>query len=198
MPQVDHRLEAIAYHEASHAVIAIEFGWPVHEVRIHPSGRGLTSLGYGPRDDDTARICIHKAGLLAEEKFYGSDGSFSGKDVFKHFQALCRGEQEASWPKETDLRQIAMELYDDDTTESSIITAVAHYREATNALLNNPRIWADVTKVAKALLRRRRLGPDAIKECLGIQVEAPSGSGFNHDRNERNVEQLVDSHVEPF
>jgi hypothetical protein len=125
--------------------------------------------GYGGRSDDTAQICISMAGLLAEEKFYGSGGSFSGEDVFKHFQALCRGEQEASWPESTDLRKIARELYDDDTTQASIIAAVAHYREATNALLNNPRIWADVTKVAKALLQRRRLGPRALKRLLGAR-----------------------------
>jgi hypothetical protein len=207
MQRVDHHLEAIAHHEAGHAVIAIEFGWQVDEVRISTSEGGITRFRYGDRRDDTARICISMAGWLAEEKFCGSNSnSFSGEDIFKHFQALCRGEQEANriHPMAlneittSDLRQIAMELYDDDTTHYSIVAAVAHYREATNKLLNTPRIWADVTKVAKALLRRRRLGPDAIKECLGIQVEAPIGSGFNHDRNERNVEQLVDSYVEPF
>jgi ATP-dependent Zn protease len=184
--EVDHDLESVAYHEAGHAVIAIEFGWQVTEVRIeliphserrvtsYSRWRGVTwySDSDVPPTGETARICVYMAGLLAEEKFCGSGRSFSGKNVFKHFQALCRGEkeQDSSYGLPSDLRQVAMELYDEDTTEASIIAAVAHYREATNALLNNPRIWADVTKVAKALLQRRRLGARAVKKCLGVSI----------------------------
>jgi len=44
---------------------------------------------------------------------------------------------------------------------------VAYYRDVTNALLDEPRVWGGVERVAKALIRRRHLSPRAVKQALG-------------------------------
>jgi hypothetical protein len=40
-------------------------------------------------------------------------------------------------------------------------------RNVTNALLDDPRVWAGAERLAKALYRRRYLSPCAVKQVLG-------------------------------
>src|SRR5262249_38814983 len=50
---------------------------------------------------------------------------------------------------------------------ASCVAFVAYCRNVTNALLDEPRVWGGVERVAKALFRRRYLSPRAVKQLLG-------------------------------
>ena len=85
-----------------------------------------------------------------------------------HWRALCVGGREVKNPADprrshTDLREIAWE----DMSDEAIRQAVAYWRDETSLLLNQPRVWAGVTRVASALLRRGHLSPRAVKQILG-------------------------------
>ena len=53
-------------------------------------------------------------------------------------------------------------------SDEAIRQAVAYWRDETSLLLNQPRVWAGVTRVASALLRRGHLSPRAVKKYLVI------------------------------
>src|SRR5262245_20730736 len=165
--------EATAYHEAGHVVIIYEFGWWVHRGGV----RIVWAWGRGPhvshRHHDSgytvlADVCISMAGLLAEQKFHGVQWRFE-EDVVEHVRAVRAGEDELTKLYPSDLRGIALALLDDDPFISlnDVSGVVAYYRNVTNALLDEPRVWGGVERVAKALFRRRYLSPRAVKQLLG-------------------------------
>jgi len=162
--------ETVAYHEAGHVVVAYEFGWWVcrgwvRSIRAWPHA----TLRHRESDyTELARVCIHMAGLLAEQKFHGAQWRFE-EDVVKHVRAVRAGEDEGVRLYPSDLRAIALALIDDDpcTSLNGVRRVVAYYRNVTNALLDEPRVWGGVERVAKALVRRRYLSPRAVKQVLG-------------------------------
>jgi hypothetical protein len=177
--------EALAYHEASHAVVAYEFGWLVRRggVRI---GAWAHARLWCPTGTDTTRanICVHMAGLLAEEKFLQVQWRFE-EDVIKNLRAVRAGQNdELGYP--SDLRAIALALFDDDPPIrfSEARRAIAYLRNETNALLDDPRIWRGVERVAKVLFRRRYLSPRAVRQLLGdaffAGVQPGDGARVSH------------------
>lgn len=177
--------EAIAYHEAGHVVVAYEFGWWVRRggvrigawphVRLWP--RELDDTVLGASDNMmVADICISMAGLLAEEKFHRVQWRFE-EDVVRHLRAVRAGEDEGLRQDPSDLRAIALALHDDDPTISYAGTrrVVAYCRNVTNGLLDEPRVWAGVERLAKALHRRRYLSPRAVRKVLGDAYFADAG-----------------------
>jgi hypothetical protein len=162
---------AVAHHEAAHVATAYEFGWWVRKPGVNIGAWPCAYLDHGGAYTTRARICISMAGMLAEEKFYGVPWTFT-EDVVNHWREVCAGTPEVKHPSDprrdtTDLRTIAWELYDDDMTDDAVRQAVAYWRNETWALLTQPRVWAGVTRVANALLRRGRLSPRAVKQILG-------------------------------
>ena len=63
-----------------------------------------------------------------------------------------------------DLQAIALALFDDDPIirPSEARRAIAYWRDETNKLLDEPRVWDGVERVAQALVRRRYLSPRAV------------------------------------
>jgi len=110
------------------------------------------------------------AGLLAEQKLHGVQRRFE-EDVVEHVRAVRAGKDEVANLYPSDLRKIALALIDDDPLiscdPSGVRRVVAYYRDVTNALLDEPRVWGGVERVAKALFRRRYLSPRAVKQLLG-------------------------------
>ena len=110
------------------------------------------------------------AGLLAEQKFHGVQWRFE-EDVVEHVRAVRAGKDEIANLYPSDLRSIALALLDVDgdpaISLNGVRHAVAYYRDVTNALLDEPRVWGGVERVAKALIRRRYLSPRAVKQVLG-------------------------------
>jgi hypothetical protein len=177
--------EAIAYHEAGHVVVAYEFGWWVRRggvrlgawahARLRHRESDYTVLGESDKMM-VADICIYMAGLLAEEKFHRVQWRFE-EDVVRHLRAVRAGEDEGLRLDPSDLRGVALALLDDDPTISfaGARRVVAYCRDVTNALLDEPRVWEGLERVAKALCRRRYLSPRAVKKVLGDAFFADVG-----------------------
>ena len=162
-----HTPETIAYHEAGHVVAIYEFGWRVARGGVRIGARPHVKLLHC-ESDYLADVCISMAGLLAEQKFHGVQWRFE-ENVVKHVRAVRAGEDEVANLYPSDLRAIALALLNDDPTISlnGVRRVVACYRDVTNALLDEPRVWGGVERVAKALIRRRHLSPRAVKQALG-------------------------------
>ena len=169
----NHRRMSLAHHEAAHVAVGYEFGWWLGRRGVNIDGWPCAWMDYTDAAHTTrACLCFSMAGWLAEEKFYGVPGAFKPDDIVNHWQALCAGQPEAKHPADprgadTDLRKIALELYDDDMTDDTIRQAVTYWRGETWALLESPRVWAGVQRVAKLLLRRGHLGRRAAERALG-------------------------------
>ena len=177
--------KTIAYHEAGHVVVAYEFGWWVRRggvrlgawahARLRHSEADYTVLG---ESDNMmlAKVCISMAGLLAEEKFHGIQWHFE-EEVVDHVRAVRAGESEGAYLDPSDLRAVALALLDDDPAISfaGARRVVAYCRDVTNALLDDPRVWAGAERLAKALYRRRYLSPRAVKKVLGDAFFADAG-----------------------
>jgi hypothetical protein len=133
--------------------------WPHARIQYHESEYTLR-----------ARICVSLAGLLAEQKFFGLEWHFE-EDVVKHVRAVrASGEDEGNLRGgPSDLRKIALALLDDDPPISlaEARRAVVYCQEYTEALLDDPRVWGGVERLAKVLYRRRYLSPRAVKKVLG-------------------------------
>ena len=108
------------------------------------------------------------AGLLAEQKFLGQQWRFE-EDVVKHLRAVRAGEDEGLCLYPSDLRAVALALLDDDPPISlaGARRAVVYCQEYTEALLDDPRVWAGAERLAKVLSRRGYLSPRAVKKVLG-------------------------------
>jgi hypothetical protein len=139
-----------------------------------------------------ARICIRMAGLLAEEKFLGQQWRFE-EDVVKHLRAVRAGESEGAYLDPSDLRAIALALLDDDPTISFAGTrrVVTYCRNVTNGLLDDPRVWSGVERLAKVLHRRRYLSPRAVKQVLGDAFFADAGRMIRDSHGHRLAEAVA-------
>ena len=84
--------EAIAYHEAGHVVVAYEFGWSVARGGVRLGVWAHARLRHRESDNIVlARVCVHMAGLLAEQKFYELEWHLQ-EDVVRHLRAVRAGE----------------------------------------------------------------------------------------------------------
>jgi hypothetical protein len=119
-------------------------------------------------DDLRASICISLAGLLAEEKFHGVKWRFE-EDVIKELEEIRAGRRKDLNFFPSDLRAVALALFDDDPPIRfrEARRGISYWRNDTNALLDEPRVWDCVERVAKVLVRRRYLSPHAVRELLG-------------------------------
>jgi hypothetical protein len=91
------------------------------------------------------------------------------EDVVHHIRAVRAGEREDLNVYPSDLRAIALALLNDDPIIglAGARRVVAYLRNETNALIDEPRVWGGIERVAKALVRRRHLSPRAVRQVLG-------------------------------
>ena len=90
------------------------------------------------------------AELLAEQKLHGLEWRFE-EDIIKELVTVRATPNIAIFV--TDLRAIALALLDDDPpiSLSGARRALTYCRNETHALLDQPRMWGGVERVAKAL-----------------------------------------------
>jgi len=164
--------ETTPYHEAGHVVVAYEFGWWVCRGGVRLGAWAHARLRHRESDNTklgesdnmmVADICISLAGLLAEQKFHGVQWRFE-EDVIKHVRAVRAGEDEGLRLHPSDLRAIALALLDDDPPISlnGVRRVVAYCRNVTNALLDEPRVWAALSALP------RRYSAAAISRRVGL------------------------------
>jgi hypothetical protein len=84
--------------------------------------------------------------------------------------------RECVWTHQTYVR-IALALLDDDPPISlaGARRVVIYCQKYTEALLDDPRVWAGAERLAKVLSRRRYLSPRAVKHVLGDAFFADVG-----------------------
>jgi hypothetical protein len=127
---------------------------------------------YFPESEDTirARICVSMAGYLAEEKSLGLQWPFE-EDVITSLRAVRTGPNHGLRQFPSDPLRIALALFDDDPPIkfSEARRAIGYWREETKKLLDEPRVWCAVGRIAKALLSRSRgyLSPREVRKLLG-------------------------------
>jgi hypothetical protein len=171
--------ETIAYHEAGHVVVAYEFGWWVRRGGVRSGAWPHARLRWRESDDTMlAHVCVSLAGLLAEQKFHGLEWHLE-EDVVEHLRAVRAGEDEGLRLDPSDLRAVALALLDDDPPISLAAArrAAVYSQEYTEALLDDPRVWGGVERLAKVLYRRRYLSPRAVKKVLGDSFFASARGG---------------------
>ncbi|HUG60919.1 MAG TPA: ATP-dependent zinc metalloprotease FtsH [Methylomirabilota bacterium] len=88
MVMTDEEKRLTAYHEAGHAIVALNMPAcdPIHKATIIPRGRALGMVQYLPERDQvsisfeqlTSRIAMAMGGRVAEETFFGEDKVTSG------------------------------------------------------------------------------------------------------------------------
>jgi ATP-dependent Zn protease len=149
------RLQAIAYHEAGHAVIACHYHRAVEHVTIVPE---KDSLGHVQQGHSSAKIRpdidwnnktekwiereieITLAGPIAESEFTGREVKIEGTD------------------RKTAI-DLAWRMY-----EGKVLTAYWNFMtEKTRAVVKSPIVWAQIEAVAHALVDRRKLNGSQIR-----------------------------------
>ena len=88
MVMTDEERKLTAYHEAGHAIVALNVpaSYPIHKATIIPRGRALGMVQYLPERDEvsqryeqlTSMLAMAMGGRVAEEIFFGDDKVTSG------------------------------------------------------------------------------------------------------------------------
>lgn len=173
---IDSELEATAYHEAGHAVAAYLLSCPIMHVSIVPNEEegteGHCASGYGRHppdfvpeqmdDDDVAtrrvlerRIMICFAGNAAERAFRGeSDAVYpgSGSDFWR-------------------ASELAGFVASEGSDECLAFQQWLHLQ--IDRRLTRPHIWAAVTAVATALLERKELSGQRVRQIIQTSFLPP-------------------------
>jgi hypothetical protein len=159
-----------ATHEAAHAVAGRALGWPVDETHIVPSGKALgetTFIGHlGRLDNDPPMdvVMVNLAGLVAEAIRDGRDDLGPIVDAFF-----------GPWTGDEDIGRSRYYVYA-GTVDGDEAAPHRFVRDAVEraAVILRGR-WAEVERLATALLERERLTGSDVDAVLSAQAEADRG-----------------------
>lgn len=174
-------IEAIAHHEAGHAVADYIFGIQIDHVTINLE------------EDSLGHVDISKE-WSDEEKRKHHEGN-SSLELLNDYLALekyCGGAAEAKYLGRKNLEgnqsdraiiEISVRLFNSKETSERIIKA---YEDGATRMMNDPDIWRAVQAVATALLKKRTLYHPELKEICDnfllkrefIRSEYPQGDSL--------------------
>ena len=129
----NRQLDATAYHEAGHAVVALALGRVVHRVSVLPNRDTLGQCEFrkGTRkkshDELETEILISLAGMAAEARHTGTyDRATAGRDL-RHVRALLlqRGTERSNDRHESRMLSKVESLLDDDAHWAAVTTIAA-------------------------------------------------------------------------
>jgi hypothetical protein len=159
-----------AYHEAGHTVAAYEFGWYLRHGGVCIGERAQACLR-APCELRTtqAEIIVAMAGWVAEAKYRDLSSLVACDEIL---DAITR---HRSW-----LGQDPSSSFSDPMTVAGQIlkahpsinrrsarVLVRRFEIETMKLMNEPRVWSAVERIAAALVRRRRLSHNSAVHLLG-------------------------------
>jgi hypothetical protein len=162
-----------AIHEAGHAVLAWYFGVGVKSIALDDDGDGNTKLATHDHGTDI-EVMLRLAGGLADMAITGCDPGDAGTFSEDH-------------PLLTDVG-LAWELVERDHPDSDLEAAehMALLESRTQQMVDQPSFRDQVSRLARVLLARRRLGPPDILAVLGPSwAEAAQASAEHSDANWR-------------
>jgi hypothetical protein len=171
----EEQRHAAAYHEAAHVVVGMAKGWWVGPKGVWIDEYGLGYAGMQLRIGDNIihdRMLQSMAGRAAEQRWHGECVFGSDSDwLYALEEAL---ETIECWPDPDDdpddrTHEVIMliEKYGELVRKPAALTRLARaYWRDTQRMLNEPEIWADIERVAKALLASGKLTGDQVHEAL--------------------------------
>lgn len=180
-------VEATAYHEAGHAVIAkvLNPSQKIEQITIAPRNKSLGFVSFDPessgasmsKQDIENQISISFAGRIAEMKFNGNAGLSTGasndlKQATKlayHLVATFGMDEELGYVNINGIREIDQKADDflNKEIESRVKSIIKTQKEKTEELVKNN--WEQIDKLAKKLLEEEVLLETDIPEILNIK-----------------------------
>ena len=211
----DEEKRTTAYHEAGHALVAVELpeADPLHKVTIIPRGMALGVTMQLPIDDKhsysqvylKAQICILMAGRIAEELFLKQSTTGAGNDIERATdlsrRMVCEWGMSELGPlsfgkKEEQIflgREIAQHRDYSEETAIRIDQQVRglvdeQYRRARKIIEDN----CDALKrIAEALLEREILDGDEVRRLIKGSNLPKISSGDNTDSSDPDTQHVI-------
>ena len=154
---------ATAMHESAHACAGLHFGLRVRSVSIAPP-KGLTSFQRDNRFRDLSprkRCIISMAGEVGEAKYTGEALCIPYQRILQEMKCLLQGDSVPTSDTRNIASQIAIETGDEAMARWLIDRRVG----ATQKLVAEN--WADISRVADALLVAEQLDQAQIDHLIG-------------------------------
>jgi hypothetical protein len=149
-------LKATAYHEAGHAVMALELGRPIHKVTIVP---GQSDIGL-KRDG----VCHIKKGRSKASKDWLEDEVLI---LFAGLVAEARWTGTYNFPGATqDLRQIRRYSLMRADGEKQIERLERRWFQKTEHYLSDPVLWSATETIAESLLQSQTISGRAARHLM--------------------------------
>jgi hypothetical protein len=181
------KLEAVAYHEAGHAVAALELGHQIGSVSISPAAESLGRVQFKPPPEWFAPdIEINERHRLFIEEEILID--LAGDAAWRRF--MGRSNRIGSRSDDHSAVDLASYLYDGDVLR----TYMAYMWQRASAFVARERHWIQIEALAKALVEAKDLTEDQARDvCEGALREADKAAlGTRWIAVERDVPKIDD------
>ncbi len=214
MVMSDEEKELTAYHEAGHAIVALnmEASDPIHKATIIPRGRALGMVMRLPERDRLsvtreklkADLAVAMGGRVAEELIFGYEKVTSGASSDIRYATSMARSMVTSWGMSDKIGPL---YHGDDQEEVFLGQAIVKQRatsEKTADLIDAEvkdivdagytmakkilkERMKDLHKLAKGLLEYETLSGDEIKDLLaGKKIERPTDETFEQDKPKKS------------
>ncbi len=160
----------VAFHEASHAVVAYCFGWWVNHEGVEIDERWYCGLRR-TIDANTveAEICVHLAGFMAE-RLLNSHLPLSSNI---HDLEIALDDAQGDWgTADSDDEAAFARLLSEhpDLEDDALIALYRKYEARTLSLLREPAVWKAVEDVAGALVKNGFLAASEVEKLIPEEV----------------------------
>lgn len=165
-----HALERAAYHEAGHAVVALEFHRPFRQVSIIPDEDSLSPVMKVPRLEsirpDNDNYLLMPA-WIEHEAMFGLAGPIAEAELTDHHHYVGASSDYR------DVVDLVRDLYGYD----EVLSKWLDYMVArTRAFIRHPRRWVKIEALAAELLIHKRLSAERAQKICHAAWYARAGT----------------------